>query len=111
LRNLSFTPSLQRGVSALAKEWKPFKRFAIVFAVRHRAKALQGVYNFTSLNNFLSGNYLTFQQAFGAPAQVQSNPNVGLFVQDEWRVRPGFTLNLGLRYDLQFLPAPIETDT
>jgi hypothetical protein len=73
--------------------------------------ALQGVYNFTSLNNFLSGNYLSFQQAFGAPGQLQSNPNLGLFVQDEWRVHPSLTLNLGLRYDLQFLPAPIETDT
>jgi hypothetical protein len=28
--------------------------------------ALQGVYSFTSLGNFLTGNYLTFQQAFGA---------------------------------------------
>jgi hypothetical protein len=73
--------------------------------------ALQGVYNFTSLANFLSGNYSTFQQAFGAPSQFQSNPNVGFFVQDEWRVRANFTVNAGLRYDLQFLPSPIQTDT
>ena len=73
--------------------------------------ALQGAYNFTSLNNFLNGNYSTFQQAFGAPGQFQANPNVGLFVQDEWRVRPNFTINAGLRYDLQFLPDPIRTDT
>jgi hypothetical protein len=73
--------------------------------------ALQGVYNFTSLNNFLNGNYLSFQQAFGAPSQLQSNPNVGVFAQDEWRVRPDLTLNAGLRYDLQFLPDPIKTDT
>ena len=73
--------------------------------------ALQGVYAFTSLNNFLTGNYSTFQQAFGAPSQFQSNPNVGFFGQDEWRVRPNFTINAGLRYDLQFLPSPIQTDT
>jgi hypothetical protein len=75
--------------------------------------AFQGVYTFTSLNNFLAGSYSTngFQQAFGAPGQFQSNPNVGLFVQDEWRPRPGLTLNLGLRYDAQFLPDPINTDT
>jgi hypothetical protein len=32
-------------------------------------------------------------------------------VQDEWRVRPDLTVNAGLRYDLQFLPDPINTDT
>ncbi|HEY0366692.1 MAG TPA: TonB-dependent receptor, partial [Pyrinomonadaceae bacterium] len=72
--------------------------------------AVQGVYAFSSLNNFLSGNYLNYQQAFGAPSQFQSNPNLGVFVQDEWRLRPDLTLNAGLRYDLQFLPEPIETD-
>ena len=72
--------------------------------------AVQGVYNFTSLSNFLTGTFSTFQQAFGAPSQFQSNPNVGLFAQDEWRVRSNFTVNAGLRYDLQFLPSPIQTD-
>ena len=72
--------------------------------------AVQGVYNFNSLNNFLTGHYATFQQAFGVPEQAQSNPNLGLFVQDEWRVRPNITINAGLRYDAQFLPDPIETD-
>lgn len=73
--------------------------------------ALQGVYTFSSLNNFLNGNYVSYQQAFGAPSQLQSNPNFGMFVQDEWRVRSYLTINAGLRYDLQFLPEPIETDT
>src|ERR1051325_822554 len=73
--------------------------------------ALQGVYNFSSLSNFLSGNYNTFQQAFGAPDQFQSNPNSGAFIQDEWRVRRALTINAGLRYDVQFLPDPIHTDT
>ena len=50
--------------------------------------ALQGVYAFSSLNNFLTGNYINYQQAFGLPSQVQSNPNFGVFVQDEWRIRP-----------------------
>ena len=73
--------------------------------------AVQGVYAFSSLNNFLNGDYVSYQQAFGAPSQFQSNPNVGVFAQDEWRIRPDLTLNAGLRYDLQFLPDPIQTDT
>jgi hypothetical protein len=72
--------------------------------------AVQGVYAFSSFNNFLNGNYLNYQQAFGAPSQFQSNPNFGVFVQDEWRARPDLTFNAGLRYDAQFLPDPIETD-
>ena len=73
--------------------------------------AVQGVYTFTSLNNFLAGNYSNFQQAFGAPSQFQSNPNAGVFAQDDWRPRPDLTINAGLRYDAQFLPDPISTDT
>jgi len=73
--------------------------------------AVQGVYAFSSLNNFLTGNYLNYQQAFGVPSQFQSNPNFGVFIQDEWRLRPDLTVNAGLRYDIQDLPDPIQTDT
>ena len=72
--------------------------------------AVQGVYTFSSLANFAAGTYVTFQRAFGVEGQFQSNPNLGLFLQDEWRLRRDLTLNLGLRYDLQFLPDPILTD-
>ena len=73
--------------------------------------ALQGAYTFSSLANLQLGNYVTFQQAFGAPSLFQSNPNAGFFAQDEWRARPDLTLNVGIRYDLQFLPDPIKPDT
>src|SRR5262249_40862342 len=32
----------------------------------------------------------------------QSVKRLGFYVQDSWRVRPSFTLNLGLRYDTTF---------
>ncbi|HEY0458276.1 MAG TPA: TonB-dependent receptor [Pyrinomonadaceae bacterium] len=73
--------------------------------------AIPGVYTFSNLTNFLNGNYSQFQQAFGAESQKQKNPNVGVFAQDEWKARADLTFNFGLRYDLQFLPDPIKTDT
>src|SRR6266511_594305 len=82
--------------------------------------ATRGVYTFSpsgsganqvsALTNFRNGRYSVFQQATGSPSQFQSNPNFGVFAQDEWRIRPSLTVNAGLRYDLQWLPDPIETD-
>ena len=37
-------------------------------------------------------------------------PTLAMYVQDEWSAAAGLTLNLGLRYDLQFLHA-VNTDT
>jgi hypothetical protein len=72
--------------------------------------ALQGVYTFASLAALQTKQYVTFQQAFGEPGQFQSNPNLGFFAQDQWRARHDLTINAGLRYDLQSLPDPIQTD-
>jgi hypothetical protein len=72
----------------------------------------RGAYTFSSLPNFLSGTYNNagFTQTFGTTSVSQRNPNVGLYAQDEWKVTRGVTLNVGLRYDLQFLRT-ITTDT
>jgi hypothetical protein len=73
-------------------------------------RAFRGSYSFSSLANFLSGSYSGFTQTFGDPVVSQSNPNVGFYAQDEWRAGSSLTLNLGIRYDLQFLES-IHTDT
>ena len=65
----------------------------------------RGSYTFSSLAGFLSGTYNNsgFTQAFGVNQVHQTNPNVGFYAQDEYKVTPSLTLNLGIRYDLEFL--------
>jgi len=74
-------------------------------------RSYRGGYSFSSLANFLSGTYnnLGFTQTFNASRVDQTNPNVGLYAQDEWKVSNALTLNLGVRYNLQFLQT-IQTD-
>ncbi len=75
-------------------------------------RSVRGSYSFSSLANFLAGTYTNsgFTQTFGITEVSQSNPNLGFYAQDEWKVSPRFTINAGLRYDLQYLDT-IETDT
>jgi hypothetical protein len=73
--------------------------------------AIRGSYSFSTLTNFLIGTYNNagFSQVFGSTSATQSNPNVGIYGQDEWKVGSNLTVNAGLRYDLQFIET-IRTD-
>jgi hypothetical protein len=75
-------------------------------------RAIRGTYAFSSMANFLAGTYNPsgFTQTFGDTVVSQRNPNLGLYVQDEWKTTSSLTVNAGLRYDLQFLDT-ISTDT
>ncbi|HLH16142.1 MAG TPA: carboxypeptidase regulatory-like domain-containing protein [Bryobacteraceae bacterium] len=68
-------------------------------------RSYRGSYSFSSLANFLAGTYNNagFTQTFGASAVAQTSPNAGFYVQDEWKIGPRLTLNLGVRYDLEWL--------
>ena len=75
-------------------------------------RSVRGAYTFSSLANFLTGVYNNagFTQTFGDSQVQQGNANVGVYAQDEWRATSSLTLNLGLRYDVQFLET-INTDS
>jgi Carboxypeptidase regulatory-like domain/TonB dependent receptor-like, beta-barrel len=51
--------------------------------------------------------YSSYQQAFG-PLGFSFNTNdLAFFAEDSWRLLPRFTLNVGVRYEYEMLPAPI----
>jgi len=84
-----------------------FNDLTITFPMSNR-----GSYSFSSLANFLNGTYNNsgYTQSFGNPIVPQTNPSLGIYAQDEWKLSPSLTLNAGIRYDLQFLKS-IATDT
>jgi hypothetical protein len=36
------------------------------------------------------------------------NEDFGFFIQDKWQIRPNFTLNFGLRWDIQYMADPVD---
>ena len=65
-----------------------------------------GIFNFGSLAEFLTNRPSRFTG--GKPGKLgprgMRQSIVGAYVQDDWRVRPNLTLNLGVRYEMSTVP-------
>jgi len=70
-----------------------------------------GIYLFGSLGDFLAGNPNQFRQAFGGPNVDFPVTSFGGFVQDHWSLSQQLTVDLGVRYDFEHLPAGFNQDT
>src|SRR5713101_1660497 len=70
-----------------------------------------GIYLFGSLGDFLAGNPNQFRQAFGNSRVDFPVTSFGGFVQDHWALARQLTVDLGVRYDFECLPARFNEDT
>jgi len=61
-----------------------------------------GTDELSALENFVFGNTNYGYVAVGDSHRYVNQTSIGGFAQDAWHMRPNFTLNLGLRYDVTF---------
>ncbi|MGA9511133.1 MAG: TonB-dependent receptor [Candidatus Sulfotelmatobacter sp.] len=67
----------------------------------------------TTVNPLQSASFglpQVYQQGFGNPTYpYYTRPLTAFYAQDSWKIRPNFTLNYGLRYELDTQFAPLST--
>ncbi|MBI2819307.1 MAG: TonB-dependent receptor [Acidobacteria bacterium] len=70
-----------------------------------------GQWSFNSLRNFLLGvpsQYRGTPDVFGDFIRGFRQNFIGTYIQDDWRVTPNLTLNLGLRWDVYSVPTEVN---
>jgi hypothetical protein len=60
-----------------------------------------GTWTFNSPEDYQALVPSQFSQTFGTPAASVSYVDVGVYAEDDWRIRPNFTLSYGLRFESQ----------
>jgi Carboxypeptidase regulatory-like domain/TonB dependent receptor/TonB-dependent Receptor Plug Domain len=68
------------------------------------------VYIFPTLDAFLSGAPDQYRQAFGNPSTHFVTPRYSGFIQDHWALTKRLTIDAGIRYDFEHLPAQFKED-
>lgn len=63
-----------------------------------------GTFTFANVNSFINGNGNAFSVTLGDRSSAIIQNALGFYVQDNFKVRPNVTLELGLRYDWNMTP-------
>jgi hypothetical protein len=63
-----------------------------------------GLFNFSSIASFIAGNATSFSVTLGNQSSSIAEGALGFFVQDNYKLRPNLTLELGLRYEWNMSP-------
>ena len=90
--------SLRMGGEAVQYQLNRFNNFAVRGSLGFAATTGAGN-AFTAFQNFLQGRVTSIQSAFGDPARNFVATDYAGFIQDDYRLSPRLTLNLGLRWE------------
>jgi outer membrane receptor protein involved in Fe transport len=91
-----------------------WKAGGTVNRISSRATVLDGfggLYRFGSLADFVAGRPDSFRQTFGDPSTDYAVTSYGAFLQDHVSLLPNVTVDLGVRYDFERLPAVFHQET
>jgi hypothetical protein len=97
-------------LSRARSEWKAGVTINHVSLDDEARDGFGGLYVFRTLGDFASGRPTQWRESFGESRTRFSVMSFGVFLQNQLRVTPRLTLNLGARYDVERLPQPFRTD-